>query len=591
MSELSSLPTSIQAIYNWFSEGKLFVNRRYQRKLVWTLEEKQHFVDSILKKYPIPSVLIAEREEKSGTYEIIDGMQRLHTIVSFIEGAFPSLGGAGFDVEYFTTAKNRRDQGFFTKSDFEKWISSSEVGVFLDYTLAVSVIRDVSEKEVNDIFDRINTYGHRLSDQERRQAGVQNDFVNCVRKISCSIRGDDSVDVLPLSSMPSISIDLPMSKHGYEIKADEVFWVKNGILTARDLRDSLDEQCIADIVACIVSGDIIQRSKRKLDDIYDSQNQESDRILSALTLYGEDKVSQEIKYCIEQIECVCGDSSLKNVLFGDRQANAFPSLFAVLFFSFHDLLIKEKKKILNYNNLKESLKGIAKDKTVNTGKDATQAEKRKKNIKVIKGIINDDFVLGADDRNIYAQHTTIDVETTIRRSEIELPHYELKQGILKLDKSRAIDDKSIEKIIKTISAIANGGDKTQGKIILGVADKESDAERIEKIDQVTAKIIGRKKVVGVEREAKLLGKSLEEYFHLIRDKIRNSPLSEPLKSDCLSKIDFNSFYGLGVIIMTVPTQNDISYYGDEVYFRDGDQTIIAKGARQIADIAKRFSDR
>jgi len=591
MSELSSLPTSIQTIYNWYAEGKLFVNRRYQRKLVWTLEEKQQFVDSILKKYPIPSILIAEREEKSGTYEIIDGMQRLHTIVSFIEGRFSARGGAGFDIEYFTTAKNRRDQGIFTKNDFDYLISSVEVGVFLDYTMAVSVIRDVSEKEVNDIFDRINTYGHRLSDQERRQAGVQNDFVDCVRKISCSIRGDDSVDVLPLSSMPSISIDLPMSKHGYEIKADEVFWVKNGILTARDLRDSLDEQCIADIVACIISGDIIQRSKRKLDDIYDSQNLESDRVLSALTLYGEEKVSQEIKYCLEQIDLVCGSNSLKNILFGTNQANAFPSLFAVLFFSFHDLLIKQRKKIANYDTLKTAIQDIAKDKTVNTGKDATQAEKRKRNINVIKGIIADEFVGGGDEKDIYAQHTTIDVETTIRRSEIELPHYELKQGILKLDKSRSIDDKSVEKIIKTISAIANGGEKIAGKIILGVADKDTDASRIEKLDGVVPKLVGRKKVVGIAREARLLGKSLEDYFHLIRDKIRNSPLSETLKSECLSKIDFNSFYGLGVIILTVPPQNDVSYYGEDVYFRDGDQTVSANGARQIADIARRFSGR
>ena len=56
-------------------------------------------------------------------------------------------------------------------------------------------------------------------------------------------------------------------------------------------------------------------------------------------------------------------------------------------------------------------------------------------------------------------------------------------------------------------------------------------------------------------------------------------------------MDFNSFYGLGVITLTVPAQNDVSYYGEEVFFRDGDQTLAAKGARQVADIAKRFSDR
>ncbi|WP_235944123.1 DUF262 domain-containing protein [Variovorax boronicumulans] len=62
MSELVSQPTSIQSVYSQYAEGKLFVNRRYQRKLVWTLEEKQKLIESILKKYPIPAILVAERE-------------------------------------------------------------------------------------------------------------------------------------------------------------------------------------------------------------------------------------------------------------------------------------------------------------------------------------------------------------------------------------------------------------------------------------------------------------------------------------------------------------------------------------------------
>lgn len=114
MAELSSQSTSIQTIYAMFSEGKLFVNRRYQRKLVWTLEEKQKLIESIQKKYPIPAILIAEREEFPGTYEIIDGLQRLHAIISFIETAFPTLKGMRFAIEHFPTAKQVSDDGGFS---------------------------------------------------------------------------------------------------------------------------------------------------------------------------------------------------------------------------------------------------------------------------------------------------------------------------------------------------------------------------------------------------------------------------------------------------------------------------------------------
>jgi Protein of unknown function DUF262 len=282
MADLASQPTSIQSVYTWYREGKLYVNRRYQRKLVWTQEEKQKLIGSILNKYPIPAILLAERDGTHGTFEIIDGLQRLHSIVSFIENAFPLEDGRSFDVEHFPTAKSAAAEGAFKVKQGEPLIGAKEASTILDYSLALSVMRNATESEINDVFDRINTYGHRLSDQERRQAGVQNEFSAMVRQLACTLRGDSSAEVLSLQAMPSISIDLPMANHGYEVRADEVFWVRQGILRSTDLRDSLDEQCIADIAACIVGGKLIARSKDALDEIYTKRSDESDRILSAL---------------------------------------------------------------------------------------------------------------------------------------------------------------------------------------------------------------------------------------------------------------------------------------------------------------------
>ena len=59
MADLSQ-PTQVQTIYNWYRNGQIIVNRRYQRKLVWTLLEKQKLIDSILQEYPIPLVLFAK---------------------------------------------------------------------------------------------------------------------------------------------------------------------------------------------------------------------------------------------------------------------------------------------------------------------------------------------------------------------------------------------------------------------------------------------------------------------------------------------------------------------------------------------------
>lgn len=294
MAELDSQPKSVQSLYAWFSDQKLNVNRRYQRKLVWTLEEKQKLIESILKQYPVPAILLADRA--SGGYEIIDGLQRLHTIVSFIEGAFPTLDGDYFDIEKFPTANERLEAGKFEFKDKESRISARDVTNLLDYSVAVSVMRGASEGDIDDVFRRINTYGHRLSDQERRQAGVQGGFSEVVRELACIMRGDVSSDSLDLALMPSISVDLPKTQHGYQVRADEVFWVTEGILRSTDLRDSMDEQCLADIAACIVGGSLIERSKDALDKAYGSDEGEFDRISTALEVYGRDALKDEISF-------------------------------------------------------------------------------------------------------------------------------------------------------------------------------------------------------------------------------------------------------------------------------------------------------
>jgi hypothetical protein len=589
MSELASQPTSIQSLYSWYREDKLFVNRRYQRKLVWTLQEKQRLVESILKSYPIPAILIAERKGTTGSYEIIDGLQRLHAIVSFIETSFPTLDGRFFDVKKFPTAQGYADKALFSINSSTSLLVPKEVSLVLDYTLGLSVMRNASDDEINDVFGRINTYGHRLSDQERRQAGVKNDLSELVRTIACTLRGDASAETLPLKSMPSISIDLPMAKHGYEVRAEDVFWVEQGILRSTDLRDSMDEQCIADISACLVGGQLVERSKDALDEIYDASSAECARIQAALEVYGSDKFAEEFKYCVDQVLATCkaGEpTKLRNVIFKGGTTNAFPSIFAVLLIAFHELVIKDGMVVSDFGGVKDAISGLA--ERIDTGRKATSVAERRKNIDAIKGLIGGSFVKANVATLVYGNHATTDVDSVIRRSEIELADYELKQGMLSLDEKRAVDHGVVDKVVKTICAIANNGPNRIGKIIIGVTDKDSDAERVKKLDGVEPKRVGKRYVVGVAREAKCLGISMGDYVAKWKDAIRNSELSIPVRDSVLSSLDFNSYFGLGVIVLTVPPQTELSYVGHDVYWRNADSTEAAVLPKDIAALAKRF---
>jgi hypothetical protein len=590
MAELSSQPTSVQSIYNWYRENKLYVNRRYQRKLVWTLEEKQKLIDSILKKYPVPAILLAEKEGNPGEYEIIDGLQRLHAILSFVETSLSDIDGKYFNLSAFPTAKANCDAGIFEDGSKGEFISSKDVSTLLDYSLAISVMRNAAEAEINDVFDRINTYGHRLSDQERRQAGVQTQFATMVREIACSVRGDVSTPDVLLYNMPSISIDLPKSSHGYSVQAEEVFWVNQGILRSTDLRDSMDEQCIADIASCIIGPNLIERSKEALDEIYDASSAMASSIQAALDVHGSDRFADEFNYCVQEIIKVCTASEkkkLRSIIFERSSTNPFPAVFAVIVIAFHEILIKEKKKIADYGGVAAAISNLT--NRIETSRKATLVDERRKNIDQIKGLVQKHFVKAKEPIDaIYKSHTVIDIDGIIRRSEIELSNYELKQGMIRLDGTSKIDDSIIGKVITTISAIANIGPKVSGRILIGVVDKESDAERIKKLDSVEPRIVGKRHVVGINREAKRLGKTTEQYVALWRDEIKNSALTEALKNDVLSNIDYNSYYGLGLLVIAVPPQKAISYVGDNLYWRNGDSTEPAVSAKLIASIVDRF---
>lgn len=121
-----------------------------------------------------------------------------------------------------------------------------------------------------------------------------------------------------------------------------------------------------------------------------------------------------------------------------------------------------------------------------------------------------------------------------------------------------------------------------------LTDKDSDAVKIKELDAIEPRVVGNRFVVGVAREAKYLKISTESYFSKWKDAIRNSKLSDALKSSILSNMDYHSFYGLGVIVITIQPQKELSFVGEDIYWRVGDETKRASTPKEIATLARRF---
>lgn len=565
MINLSAEPKSIQSLYRDFADGKFVVNRRYQRKLVWTLEEKEKLIESILNKFPIPNILLAKTTDDE-EFEIIDGMQRLHTIVSFIEQGF-SYKDRYFNLKNLSNAKNRADNGFFDEKKNIEYLTDEECSIITDYILSVLIMRDVDENIVNDVFSRINTYGHRLSDQERRQAGIQTMFSELIRKLGEDLRGDNSPDRIPLNQMPEISIELPRNKIGYGISASNTFWVEHGILRATDLRDSQDEQCIADIIASILKNRALSRGKEYLDKIYSSSDREATDINNKLRCYGFDKIYSEFHFCLNKIKELCGGKKLQKIISPDGGNNPIPAKFSNIFIAIFQLLFNEGLDISesDYNSLCEKLETLS-SRLI----DGRTSEKREDNINVIKELIRPFFKGEMDLDEVYQSVDTIMVDKHIARSA-EQSTLEFKQGCLSLDPvNRKIDNKFFEKIVNTICAIANTAQ--EGFIIIGVADTVDDVERIKKLDYVVPEQSYRRTIVGVDREARYLEMTIEEYLNLWKSEIDKSKLTDVLKQNVLSHLKYLPYRGLGLILIKIPKQSKASFVGDKMFWRKFDST-------------------
>jgi Protein of unknown function DUF262 len=64
--------------------GRLELSPSYQRGDVWPTNDAQMLIESILRGIPLPSVILLKREGEDLVFEVVDGKQRLTTILRFI---------------------------------------------------------------------------------------------------------------------------------------------------------------------------------------------------------------------------------------------------------------------------------------------------------------------------------------------------------------------------------------------------------------------------------------------------------------------------------------------------------------------------
>jgi hypothetical protein len=146
---------SVADFLEWHNNNLLELSPKFQRRSVWSQSAKSYLIDTIIRGKPMPKMIIAQRLSGSRTIrEVVDGQQRLRSILEFIEGHFR-----------ISKAHNKEYAGF----TFDR-LPDNVKKDFLQYELGVDLVFDMSYADILDIFARINTYTVTLNTQEKRNA-------------------------------------------------------------------------------------------------------------------------------------------------------------------------------------------------------------------------------------------------------------------------------------------------------------------------------------------------------------------------------------------------------------------------------------
>ena len=275
-------------------------NPKYQRNYVWNDKQKVYLIDSILNDYPLPKVFARSVTNDDGTsfYEIIDGQQRLKTIILFINNEFslskkkhpkPDVFDDSFDNKYF--------------KDLER---KDKISI-MQYILSVDLI-EASEIETKEMFMRLNLINTKLTPQELLNAQYDGDFKKLVYKLA-----DDYVDD----------------------------FVDNKLLTAAGVKRMKDAQMVSTLIISQLRGCTNKRDE--FDNIYKNYD-DWDPI-----------ESNEVKKTFSKIYKLIVDDifeeEIKTTAF--RSESGFFSLFEY----FHSSIYRSKRKLnkSNHESIKEQL--------------------------------------------------------------------------------------------------------------------------------------------------------------------------------------------------------------------------------------------
>jgi uncharacterized protein with ParB-like and HNH nuclease domain len=273
MKNFDSRTYSINDFLEWSDNGQLELSPRFQRRSVWTDTARSYLMDTIIDGKPIPKVFIRQKlnpQTRKSIREVVDGQQRLRTILSFMKDGF------------VINKRHNKQYGGLYFSELNK-VDEDIQNHLLNYEISVDLLVNMSDPDVLDVFSRLNSYSVTLNDQEKINANHFSEF----KKLADTLAHKNNS-----------------------------FWIDNKIISEQNVLRMYDVQMSADLLVGMIEG---IRTKKYIKKAYEIYEKEFD--------HDVDVLSERFDDIIELIKAIFGDGLSKREF---RRNHVFYSLFMSL---------------------------------------------------------------------------------------------------------------------------------------------------------------------------------------------------------------------------------------------------------------------
>lgn len=235
----TSSPQSLSWFQDHYKNGRLELRPPFQRKPVWSEKQRCALIESVLMDIPIPEIYVQVMQSEDGSEEfgVVDGQQRLRTVLQFIglerkKDQHQGEDNNNFPLEALPETSPHKDKTFAD-------VTGETRKRFYQYQISVRFLYTDDVKEIEDVFKRLNKFLMPLKAQELRNATYHGAFAKLSEQL-----------------------------------ADDEYWAVNRIVSPAAIRRMADIEMMSDLLIGLLHGP--QGGSAKIIDQYYEQYEQFD---------------------------------------------------------------------------------------------------------------------------------------------------------------------------------------------------------------------------------------------------------------------------------------------------------------------------